>query len=113
MARIIADRVASARVHDTHANLWSSLDVRPPTGACQIPIALRLIENQAVVTRASDAAAAAAGSRLQRGDVVTAIEGTDGSVSSIPLPGGLRSMISGIAVFYPDKKPTQRVGIIP
>jgi len=39
--------------------------------------------------------------------------GADGDVSEIPLPGGLRSMISGIGVFYPDKKPTQRVGIIP
>jgi C-terminal processing protease CtpA/Prc len=39
--------------------------------------------------------------------------GADGNVSAIPLPGGLRSMISGISVFYPDKKPTQRVGIIP
>jgi C-terminal processing protease CtpA/Prc len=37
----------------------------------------------------------------------------DGNVSTIPLPGGLRSMISGIGVFYPDKRPTQRVGIIP
>ncbi len=39
--------------------------------------------------------------------------GADGNVSAIPLPGGLRSMISGIGVFYPDKKPTQRIGIIP
>jgi C-terminal processing protease CtpA/Prc len=39
--------------------------------------------------------------------------GADGNVSAIPLPGGLRSMISGIGVFYPDKKPTQRVGIVP
>jgi hypothetical protein len=39
--------------------------------------------------------------------------GADGNVSPIPLPGGLRTLISGIGVFYPDKKPTQRVGIIP
>ena len=39
--------------------------------------------------------------------------GADGNVSSIPLPGGLRTMISGIGVFYPDKRPTQRVGIVP
>jgi C-terminal processing protease CtpA/Prc len=38
--------------------------------------------------------------------------GADGNVSSIPLPGGLRSAISGIGVFYPDKRPTQRVGIL-
>lgn len=39
--------------------------------------------------------------------------GADGNVSPIPLPGGLQSMISGIGVFYPDKKPTQRIGIVP
>jgi C-terminal processing protease CtpA/Prc len=39
--------------------------------------------------------------------------GADGNVSPFPLPGGLRTMISGIGVFYPDKRPTQRVGIIP
>lgn len=39
--------------------------------------------------------------------------GADGNVSPFALPGGLRTMISGIGVFYPDKKPTQRVGIIP
>ena len=39
--------------------------------------------------------------------------GADGNVSAIPLPGGLRSMFSGIGVFYPDKRPTQKVGILP
>jgi hypothetical protein len=39
--------------------------------------------------------------------------GADGNVSQIPLPGGLRTMISGLGVFYPDKRPTQRVGIVP
>jgi C-terminal processing protease CtpA/Prc len=39
--------------------------------------------------------------------------GADGNVSQIPLPGGQRTMISGIGVFYPDKKPTQRIGIVP
>ena len=29
------------------------------------------------------------------------------------LPGGLRTAISGIGVFYPDKRPTQRIGIVP
>ena len=37
--------------------------------------------------------------------------GADGNVSPIPLPGGLSSMISGIGVYYPDKAPTQRVGV--
>ena len=39
--------------------------------------------------------------------------GADGNVSQIMLPGGLRTMISGIGVFYPDKRPTQRIGIVP
>lgn len=37
----------------------------------------------------------------------------DGNVSNFSLPGGLNTMITGIGVFYPDGKPTQRVGIIP
>jgi C-terminal processing protease CtpA/Prc len=39
--------------------------------------------------------------------------GADGNVSQIPLPGGYSTMISGLGVFYPDKRPTQRVGIVP
>ena len=39
--------------------------------------------------------------------------GADGNASWFVLPGSLRSMISGIGVFYPDKTPTQRVGIVP
>jgi C-terminal processing protease CtpA/Prc len=39
--------------------------------------------------------------------------GADGNISRFPLPGGQRSMISGLGVFYPDKTPTQRVGIVP
>jgi C-terminal processing protease CtpA/Prc len=38
--------------------------------------------------------------------------GADGNVSTIPLPGGFSTMISGIGVFYPDKRPTQRIGIV-
>jgi C-terminal processing protease CtpA/Prc len=39
--------------------------------------------------------------------------GADGNVSQIPLLGGISTMISGIGVFYPDKRPTQRIGIVP
>ncbi|MBM3724747.1 MAG: hypothetical protein FJW40_04905 [Acidobacteria bacterium] len=39
--------------------------------------------------------------------------GADGNTSPVPLPWGLRSAMSGVGVFYPDKKPTQRVGILP
>lgn len=39
--------------------------------------------------------------------------GADGNVSSIYLPGGLLTRISGNGVYYPDGTQTQRVGIIP
>jgi C-terminal processing protease CtpA/Prc len=39
--------------------------------------------------------------------------GADGNVSAVPLPGGLVANITGIGVFYPDRAPTQRIGIIP
>ncbi len=39
--------------------------------------------------------------------------GADGNVSDILLPGGLRTMISGIGVNYPNGEETQRIGIVP
>ncbi|WP_052444252.1 S41 family peptidase [Flammeovirga sp. OC4] len=39
--------------------------------------------------------------------------GADGNVSEIPLPGGITTLISGIGVFYPDGRETQRIGIVP
>lgn len=39
--------------------------------------------------------------------------GADGNVSAIMLPGGLRTMISGIGVNYPNGQETQRIGIVP
>jgi len=39
--------------------------------------------------------------------------GANGDVLSIPLPGDVRASMSGIGFYYPDRKPLQRVGIIP
>ena len=39
--------------------------------------------------------------------------GADGNVSRFSLPGDLRTGMSGIGIFYPDKTPTQQIGIIP
>jgi C-terminal processing protease CtpA/Prc len=39
--------------------------------------------------------------------------GADGNVSPISLPGNIRTMISGLGVYYPDGTQTQRVGILP
>jgi C-terminal processing protease CtpA/Prc len=43
-----------ARVHDTHANLWSSINLRPPIGDCKVPINIRFIGKQAVVISTED-----------------------------------------------------------
>jgi C-terminal processing protease CtpA/Prc len=53
--------------------------------------------------------------RIAPGAVVIGSQtaGADGNVSTIPLPGGLHTMISGIGVFYPDGRPTQQIGIVP
>ena len=39
--------------------------------------------------------------------------GADGDVSDIVLPGNLRTAISGLGIYYPDGRETQRVGIVP
>lgn len=39
--------------------------------------------------------------------------GADGNISPISLPGNLNTVISGIGVYYPDGRETQRVGIVP
>jgi hypothetical protein len=37
--------------------------------------------------------------------------GADGNVSEVLLPGGVRTLYSGIGIYYPDGSATQRVGI--
>ncbi|MEJ2678160.1 MAG: S41 family peptidase [Gemmatimonadota bacterium] len=85
-----------ARIGDTHANLWSELDVRPPRGRCAWPLMFRPAEGDLVVTdvreaathatRAADAGAggagaggsaggSGAGADIVRGDVVVSIDG--------------------------------------
>ncbi len=39
--------------------------------------------------------------------------GADGNVSVFYLPGGIRTMITGIGVYYPDGGETQQIGIVP
>jgi len=63
-----------AQDHDTHANLWSSLQVRPPVGSCRLPLNLRFIGQSAVIySLASTDATAVAGFKV--GDVITDLDG--------------------------------------
>ena len=63
-----------AHAHDTHANLWSSLQVRPPVGRCQLPVIVRFVENRPVVTGYLEATAGPA-SGLKPGDVIESMDG--------------------------------------
>lgn len=39
--------------------------------------------------------------------------GADGNVSQLNIPGEFKSYMTGIGVFYPDGRETQRIGIVP
>ncbi len=60
-----------AAVHDTHANLWSSINTLPPEGECQIAAAVRFVGQHAVVSQATSDAGS-----IRRGDVIVGIGGT-------------------------------------
>ncbi|MGA9669290.1 MAG: S41 family peptidase [Terracidiphilus sp.] len=63
-----------AMVHDTHANLWSSLSVRPPAGECRLPVNMRFVGASAVVAGFTSADGGAK-SGFKAGDVVTDLDG--------------------------------------
>lgn len=54
---------------------------------------------------------------LQTAENVTTIgsqtAGADGNVSLITLPGGFKTYMTGLGIFYPDGRETQRIGIVP
>jgi C-terminal processing protease CtpA/Prc len=70
-----------------------------------------------LVNEVSQSAAEYAATALRAGENTTVVgsttAGADGNVSPISLPGGLTTRISGIGVYYPNGKETQRVGIVP
>jgi C-terminal processing protease CtpA/Prc len=39
--------------------------------------------------------------------------GADGNVTRFFLPGGIGALFTGLGVYYPDGRPTQRIGIVP
>lgn len=39
--------------------------------------------------------------------------GADGDITMLTLPGGIRTMFTGLGVYYPDGTETQRIGIVP
>lgn len=64
----------TTRIHDTHANLFAELDVRPPRGRCGWPVAVRFIEGRATVTTMNESTEREA-SGLELGDVIETVDG--------------------------------------
>ena len=64
---------ATARVKDTHANLWANLDLQPPRGTASLPIVVRFVEGSAVVTEYSEPTLGPA-TGLEIGDIIDAID---------------------------------------
>ena len=62
-----------AKAHDGHANLWSSLAVRPPVGKCLLPVQMRFVENLPVIGGLSPAIPNDLA--LQVGDIITELDG--------------------------------------
>jgi len=63
-----------AKAHDGHANLWSAISARPPVGPCALPVSVRFIENQPVVSALPGSAPDNA-SQFKVGDVITELDG--------------------------------------
>jgi C-terminal processing protease CtpA/Prc len=64
----------SARVNDTHVNIWNATHGRPPSGFCRIPATVRFLGERAVVSDLTGEQGKASG--LRAGDVLTGIDGT-------------------------------------
>ncbi|MEZ4388555.1 MAG: S41 family peptidase [Candidatus Krumholzibacteriia bacterium] len=63
-----------ARVRDTHANLWSAQDLRPPRGDAAWPVVFRMVEGRPTVVAFSDPDAGP-GCGFEIGDAVLACDG--------------------------------------
>lgn len=90
---------------------WQAPTIIEPKGPAYAGNVIVLVDEMSISQSEYTAMALRAAPRVKVFGSMTA--GADGNVSPIVLPGNLRTGISGIGVFYPDRKPTQRVGIVP
>lgn len=85
-----------ARVHDTHANIWSDLRVQPPTGTSEAPLILRFVEDKLVVTGYSHATLGPA-TGLKVGDEIRSIGGVS-----------VEALVDSLRPYYPaSNEPTR------
>jgi hypothetical protein len=82
-----------AKANDTHANLWSSLAVRPPVGDCALPVTLRFIGDRPIVYRVDSPDAV-----LQPGDILDNLDGTSNLTRGVCAPVAVKITRSGLPV---------------
>lgn len=86
-----------ARIHDTHANIWSDLRVQPPTGTDEAPVILRFVDGRPVVTGYShDQYGPATG--LDVGDEIHSIGGVS-----------VESIVDSLRAYYPASNEAARL----
>lgn len=90
---------------------WQAPTIIEPKGPSYAGSVIVLVDEMSISQSEYTAMALRAAPRVKVLGSMTA--GADGNVSPIVLPGNFRTGISGLGVFYPDRKPTQRVGIVP
>ena len=104
-------RFTTGDLHNPGAFAWTEpVTLQPAESTYQGSVVI-LVDESSI----SQAEYTAMAFRAAPGAVVvgSTTAGADGNVSTIPLPGGIQTLISGIGVFYPDKTPTQQIGIVP
>ena len=86
-----------ARVHDTHANIWSDLRVQPPTGSSEAPLILRFVENNKLVVSGYTHATLGPATGLQIGDEIRSIGGV-----------AVEALVDSLRPYYPaSNEPTR------
>jgi C-terminal processing protease CtpA/Prc len=63
-----------AQIHDTHANLWSSLNLRPPAGECSLPMTVRFVDGKVLITEVKPGSNSD-GADPERGDEIVTLDG--------------------------------------
>ena len=85
------------RINDTHANLRADSNPQPPRGSAELPVVLRFVEDEAVVTGFSHPVRGPA-TGLRIGDVIGAIDGRS-----------VDSLVTAWRPFYPASNQAARL----
>ncbi|TGE24556.1 hypothetical protein E5K00_04910 [Hymenobacter aquaticus] len=92
--------------------LWQAPDTVRPAGPAPYPGRVVVLVNEVSRSQAEFTAMA-----LQATPHCTLLgsqtAGADGNATFITLPGDLKTLMTGIGIYYPDNRETQRVGLVP